>query len=145
MGLRCLPASRTYRYLHLSSHTHTPPWKTLSFIPSQPKLSKTTEFPLLSILGRGGSSLPPSTVSGTCSGAGQTSTRAGRRGTASSPLLLAVCCQVRVGCIGNLSAGNQNTFTFPRTRIHLKLCSNNLHKQIYYAILCYAALTSVTL
>lgn len=99
-----------------------------------------------------GSSFPPGTLCGTSSGAAQTSTGAGRRGRATSPLLLAVCPQIRLGRIGNLSPGNQNIFTFPRTQRHLKLCSNNLHKQIYYAIyvmqhwlqwLCSSAYTTI--
>lgn len=54
------------------------------------------------------------------------------------------CCQIGLGPVGSANPGNQNTVTFPRTLIHLKLCSNNLDKQIYYAILCYAVLTSMT-
>lgn len=127
------------------THSHTHPLEMFSH-PLTTWADRATKNPFTFLfLGREGSSLPPGTVSGTSSRASRTSTRGGRRGTASSSLLLAVCRQIRLGRIGNLSPENQNTVTFPRTRIHLKLCSNNLDKQIYYAILCYAALTSMTL
>jgi len=79
--------SETYGYLCLSSHPRTlrdalsPPHS-----PSQLGQQKFACF--FSFLGRECSSPPPGTVSGSSSGAGQTSVRAGRRGAARSPLLL---------------------------------------------------------
>lgn len=101
-GLRqpACPLPHTLTDTSTYSYTHRP-WRP-PLIPSQPELTRTTKIPLVFLyLGREGSSLPPGTGSGTGSGAGWTSTRAGRRGTASSPLLLAACRQIGLGHIGN--------------------------------------------
>lgn len=134
-------APHTYRYLPLFSHTQALETPSHSLTTWADQDNKKSPWVFL-YLGREGSSLPPGTGSGTGSGAGWTSTRAGRRGTASSPLLLAVCRQIGLGHIGNQGTRIHSPF---QGLIHLKLCFKNLHKQRYYAILCYAALTSTTL
>lgn len=131
----CLPAAPgAQRYLHPSSHTHTP-W-TPSLIPSPTQLTRTTKIPPLFFHFRGERAVPfllALCVEPAQELLGQALELVGGE-QQPPPLLLAVCPQIRLGRIGNLSSGNQNTLTFPRTWIHLKLCSNNLHKQIYYAI-----------